>query len=296
MQKILVIGGTGLLGNEFVAQFSKNYEVIVGLHNIGKNQFLNLTTKLDICSKENITHVFNYFKPDVVINCAGLTNVEECEKFPEKAFLLNAIAPNYLSKASKVIGSKFVQISTDHFESESKIPRDELTIMNPINQYGFGKLFGERYSNYSNDNSLIIRTNFFGLKRIGETFLSKMLDSLKNSGTYFGFGDVTFTPIGVSTLVSGVKILLEKNYSGLINIGSREEITKFEFAQELLKFLNLPRNKCQIRKSSEVQGRVNRPKYLSLNSDKFFKITNFKVPDILTMIRQELVSLSGGHK
>ena len=181
MKKVLIIGASGLLGSEVLKHFQKYFHVIAGLH---KSSNANLTfpsVNIDISSEANILEVFNDLKPDIVINCAGLTSIEECEKFPEKSFLLNAIGPYYLSKISKACDCKLVHISTDHFQSTDFNPRSELVEMTPINHYGFGKYYGECYVKNIDSTALIIRTNFFGYNKNRDSFFSKMIHSLSNS-------------------------------------------------------------------------------------------------------------------
>lgn len=288
MEKILIVGASGLLGSEVMNRFQDNFHVIAGLHKSSNTKLSAPSVIVDISSEANIFEVFKDLKPNVVINCAGLTSIEECEKFPEKSFILNAVGPYYLSKISKIFDSKFVHISTDHFHSADLNPRSELVEMIPINHYGFGKFHGECYVKNINSNALIIRTNFFGFNSKRESFFSKMIHSLINSNFYNGFNDIKFSPVGISTLVSAIEVALKLNVAGLLHIGATEEITKLDFVKYLsreLGNLNLQINSIQ---SDSIEGRINRPKYLSLDSRKFIKQTHFMMPNISTMISQEL--------
>lgn len=288
MKKVLIVGASGLLGSEILERFNKYFHVIAGLHKSSNANLDVPSITFDISSEADILEVFNDLKPNIVINCAGLTSIEECEKFPEKSFLLNAIGPYYLSKISKVFNSKFVQISTDHFQSTDLNPRSELVEMTPINHYGFGKYHGECYVKNINSSALIIRTNFFGLHSRRESFFSKMIHSLNNSNFYNGFNDIKFSPVGISTLVSAIEVALESNLAGLLNIGSTEEITKLDFVNYLSRELGNLSIQINSIRSDTIEGRIVRPKYLSLDSRKFIDQTHFIMPNISTMIRQEL--------
>ena len=288
MEKVLIVGAAGLLGSEVMEQFQDNFHVIAGLHKSSNTIPSTPSVIVDISSEANIFEVIKDLKPNFIINCAGLTSIEECEKFPEKSFLLNAVGPYYLSKISKKFDCKFVHISTDHFQSTDLIPRSELVEMIPINHYGFGKYHGECYVKNINSSALIIRTNFFGFNSRRESFFSKMIHSLNNSNFYNGFNDIKFSPIGITTLVSAIKVALESNLVGLLNIGSTEEITKLDFVNYLSRELGNLNIQINSIRSDTIEGRIVRPKYLSLDSRNFIDQTHFMMPNISTMIRQEL--------
>jgi dTDP-4-dehydrorhamnose reductase len=116
LKKILIIGASGLLGSALYHVLTKKYAVI-GTYFSNSDQ-TSAREFLDVSDEASITLLLMRLKPDFVINCSGLTNVEECERLPEKAMLLNAIIPGFLARVTHQLQIKLVHISTDHFASE----------------------------------------------------------------------------------------------------------------------------------------------------------------------------------
>ena len=95
---------------------------------------------LDVTNTRQLEAFLEMHKFNIVINCAGLTNVDECEVRPEAAFILNTISAMNLAKASNKFAERFIHISTDHYQSVHDEPRDENNKVWAINQYGNSKI------------------------------------------------------------------------------------------------------------------------------------------------------------
>ena len=123
----------------WIEQIKNNYIVYLGLHKRCVNISGISIVKIDFLSIKNIEKTIEVISPDIIINCIGLTNIEECEKFPEIAKEVNAIIPYNVAKICKKFGIKFIQISTDHlFDGSQKLYKEE-DIPNPQNQYAISK-------------------------------------------------------------------------------------------------------------------------------------------------------------
>ena len=199
MKNVLIVGSSGLLGSSLVRNFHNLFHIISGVNKIETTTAAtNSLVEIDVANFANVETVIKNVKPQIVINCAGVTKIEECEKFPEKAFLVNAIGAYHLAKITSDLKIKFIQISTDHYASPNQIPRSEDEVFEPVNQYGLSKLYGEKYVMNFNPEAMIVRTNFFGLHSKKQTFLSDILEKLKRKETISGFTDVSFTPVGLT--------------------------------------------------------------------------------------------------
>ena len=190
MQKALVVGSTGLLGSRISRVLSDDYEVTC-THN--KNSPLPgfQSFNLDLTNFDEIEKFFTRNDFDLVINCAGLTSVEACEIRPEAAWQLNATLPYHLAVLSKKFDARFIHVSTDHFQSDLKKPRDEKVAVWPINQYGYTKMAGEKFVLQFNESATVIRTNFFGLTINGShSLLDFLVSKLSNNEEIVGFEDV----------------------------------------------------------------------------------------------------------
>jgi len=288
MQKALVVGSTGLLGSRLSKNLSGGYELICTHH---KNPPLSgfKSIAADLTSFLELERLIGSNNFDLVINCAGLTNVEGCESRPEAAWQLNATLPYHLSLLTQKYSARFIHISTDHFLSDQNRPRNEQVIMLPINQYGYSKLAGEKFVMQFNESATVIRTNFFGLStKRSHSLLDFLVSKLLNNQKITGFEDVYFSPLGVSALVSLISKIAERDFSGLINAAGFETISKFEFARLVASAIGRDRALVSPGSVSSLGGSVPRPNYLALDSTKLTDLLEIELPSIESMLKIEL--------
>ena len=286
MKKILIIGGSGLLGSALQRELKPKFTVSATyFSNIDDSQgrfFLNVNEEL------STSNLIQTLKPDYIINCAGLTNVEDCERYPEKAMLLNAIFPATLAKLCSEHAIKLIHVSTDHFNSDMHILRDESMTPIPVNRYGYSKLTGETLVRQIDDNALILRTNFFGLSPSGNhSLLDFAVASLLGGKPLFGFQDVVFSPLGVTQFAITLSILLEKDVSGILNLCGSESLTKLSFLQLVAEEMGFDSSLISPSISTEQRAKVERPIRLSLSNSRLLGFTG-DLPSLKHMIRVEL--------
>ena len=156
-KRVLVVGDSGMAGQEFLRQLKSKRYKINGISRTGSD------IQLDVLKESKL--LLDYFKkirPDIVINCAAIVSLANCEQNPKVAKDVNSILPGRLAEYSGEIGAKFIQISTDHYYTGDKDKlhkeEDNITI---INKYAETKFLGE-INALSNENSLVIRTNITG--------------------------------------------------------------------------------------------------------------------------------------
>jgi dTDP-4-dehydrorhamnose reductase len=227
MKKILITGGNGLVGKYLNFLFNKkNY-----------NSFPFGKQEMDITSKEKIYKVFKEIKPDIVIHLAALTDVDFCEKNPEKAFNINAEGTKNIVEISEYFNSFIVYLSTDFiFNGKKGSPYNEKDIPNPVNIYGKSKLKGEEFvKNYKK--SLIIRTSrIFG--KNGKSFGCKLPYFMKEKKEIFLTNDIINSPTYAFDLSECIIKLIEKDFYGIINICNEGWCSWYDFGLKMKKILN----------------------------------------------------------
>ncbi|MEM9895065.1 MAG: sugar nucleotide-binding protein, partial [Bacteroidota bacterium] len=128
-QKILITGANGLLGQKLVALILNHpeYELIATARGENRNAAGKYVyEELDITSKEHIDQVLHRHQPDIIINTAAMTHVDQCELNPEQCQLLNVTAVQYLIEVSEQINAFFIHLSTDFiFDGTSGPYREE---------------------------------------------------------------------------------------------------------------------------------------------------------------------------
>lgn len=116
----------------------------------------------DITSFESVMQCIALHGPDVLLNCAAYTAVDDAEDIGmKKCFDVNALGVKNLAKATSVFGVDFITISTDYVfdgkKSEGYLPTDEC---NPIGVYGMSKYLGERLALDENPRTMVVRTSW----------------------------------------------------------------------------------------------------------------------------------------
>ena len=280
-KKILFTGGSGLLALNSAVYLRNDYEVYLGLH----SRIINLegvhTCILDLENEQALENELIRIKPDILINAAGMTNVEECELKPNEANNINAVVPGLLAKLSKKLDIYFVHISTDHLFDGTKSFQTEEDTISPLNVYGKSKAKGEQEVLKNNKEALIVRTNFFGWgTSYRQSFSDIILNTLIRGEQITLFEDVYFTPIIINQFIEMVNILVNKKQTGVINISSSERITKYHFGILIAEIFGLKKNLIQKGLINDNKNLLKRPKDMSLNNKNGLTITNYRLLSI----------------
>ena len=166
MLKVWIVGSEGQIG-EAINEVLDPLEIEV--LNTDKNA-------LDITETDEVLHFGEINRPDVIINCAAITDVELCEKQPEEAFRVNALGARNLSLVARKTGAKMVQLSTDDvFDGLAQKPYTEFDNTNPKTVYGKSKCAGENYVKEFTHKHFIIRSNWVFGK--GNNFVNRVLEA-----------------------------------------------------------------------------------------------------------------------
>ncbi|TAK14897.1 MAG: dTDP-4-dehydrorhamnose reductase [Anaerolineae bacterium] len=148
--RVLVLGRRGQLGSELERLLTGR----VALTAWGRDE-------LDLSQLEFIWPAVKRVRPELVINCAGYTNVDRAEDEPEKAMLLNGRVPEELARACAGIGAKLAHISTDYvFDGETDRAYREMDAPNPLQVYGTSKLAGEQAVFSASGGAVVLRTSW----------------------------------------------------------------------------------------------------------------------------------------
>lgn len=295
--KVLITGGSGLFGINFILQ-NKNVLKITS-HENNKKVTLPKINKANFVINDvsSINTVIKSLLPDFIIHAAGMTSVEACEDDPDKANFVNGTLAGNMSKVAFDLGIKFVYISTDHLFDGNQSFVSEEAPLKPINSYGYSKALGEDLTLKNNPDSLIIRSNFFGWgPHYRRSFSDLIIDSLKNKVPVFLFKDVFFTPIYLGSLIKVLKQLVEKQMSGIFNVVSCERISKYDFGLKIADYFQLDKQLVRESKISERMDLVKRPHDLSLANEKVKKIVGNKLGSVHEELSSLLIDQTSGLK
>ena len=282
MKRILIAGGSGLLGINSSKYLSNKYK-IYSLYSSTKYFFENKnieTIQSDLTNFQATNDIISFINPDIILNFSGLTSVEKCQKFPALASELNIKVANHLSIISQKLNMYYVQMSTDHLFNQLNIFFDESNTTDPINIYSKTKVEAERISLFNNPKSLIIRSNFYCSSIDSKiSFIDKIIEDTKNNNQLKLFDDVIFTPVSFNLMLDYIVDLYNLNAYGIFNISSNEKISKYGFG---LKVLNYHRMDVSNVKKISINDLklVKRPLNMALSNNKLKNFLKIQTPSI----------------
>lgn len=276
--KIVLLGSSGLAGSFFLKNLKSNKKI--RLYNFNRKVNKNFDLNIEYFFKK----ILKTIRPDVILNFAGETNVDYCETNQLVALKNNAgVLRNFL----KYFRGFFLHISTDQVYDGSRFYNKEYQAK-PINFYGKSKLIGEKIISKYN-NSLILRTNFFGDSIGKRKSLSDFFkQSFKENKKILLFQDLIFSPVTLETLYIVIMSIVEKNrITGIYNLGSSNCISKADFALKIAENIGYDAKHLMKVNSNEINGtRSQRPLNTSLDSKKLMNILNIELPSIEEEIRR----------
>jgi dTDP-4-dehydrorhamnose reductase len=223
--KILITGSNGQLGREIAKQYKEKKDIDLLLTDV---------SDLDITNVYKVYSFVNENKPDIIINCAALTDVDKCETEIDMAYKINTIGPKNLATAANQIGAEIVQVSTDYvFSGEVNKSLTEFYEVNPQTIYGKTKLEGEILVKNHNPKHYIVRTAW--LYGDGNNFVKTMINLSKTNKTLKVVNDQRGTPTSAVDLAKVIiKLVEDKNY-GLFHCTCKGECTWYEFTKEIFR-------------------------------------------------------------
>lgn len=268
-KKILLTGGSGLLALNWAYALRDRYTSVLGVHERKPEVPGFSTAALGLSSETVLSGQLEQLRPDVVIHCAGLANVEACEADPALAEKVNVGLTENIVTVCERQGIGFIYIATDHlFKGEKKFAA-ETDEPQPLNEYGRTKLEGEEVALRISGNALSIRTNFYGWgPSYRRSFSDMIIDHLSANKTVSLFDDFFYTPILIEELADAVMELWNAGARGIFNVAGGERISKAEFGYRLAKRFGLNSSLINPVKFADRKDLVKRPSDLSLNTKK----------------------------
>ncbi len=253
--KVLIFGGTGLLGSDIKKVCDASGKSVKPLD----------SKAADITDLEIVINKVKAESPDVVINCAALTDVDACERDPDKAFKVNAIGPKNIAIACRQMNIKMIHVSTDYvFDGEAGRPYTEFEKVNPVNQYGKSKVAGEDFVKAIMNDFIIIRTAWiFGEKR--NHFVDYVVNGLKSGTEIIAVRDMVSSPTYSLDLAELINSLLDTNETGIFHGCNKGYCSRVEMVEEIMKIMNKPGH-VKVMNQSQWKRDAKRPVFSALKN------------------------------
>jgi len=290
MSRVLLLGASGMLGSS-LAPYLKSEGHIV----IRQSRSNDFDVKLDLLSHQAWVDCLNEIQPELVVNLAAATNVDQCEHNPQWAFDANIGPLLALKRASSSTKYKphIVHISTDQLY-DGVGPHSEANV-HPCNVYALSKLAAEMaIQDYP---ATIFRTNFFGLSHALErqSFSDWIIESVKAKKQITLFDDVFFSALHLHTLCEFLNLAIIRKSKGTFNIGSSDGMSKAQFALQLATRLDLDTSSIRIGSVKDLALKARRPLDMRMDTTYFQGEFAVNTPTITTEITKAADEYSSAY-
>lgn len=274
--KTLIVGVDGLLGSYWKKKFKDLYPQSEIAGTSRKDPSSNLFLDLAGEDLSKFSQILGQFKPQVVVYLVGLTNVEDCESKKAEADRMNTLIPAQMAELCKKNNVQFLYISTDHLYANKQKMFTEEDPTELVNYYAKTKKAAEDIILKKNDKALILRTNFYGKSLAQKPSFTDWIEKNSLAKNEIAMAhDVYFNPVYMGDLVTAAYKLLTQNCSGIFNVSSDEKISKYEFAVQYLKTMNLDSKYIKPYSMAEKPKAVIRPQCMTLSNEKIKKTINY---------------------
>ncbi|AGE28519.1 dTDP-4-dehydrorhamnose reductase [Pseudomonas poae RE*1-1-14] len=237
--RILITGRHGQVSQALQQQLQGLGELIV----LGSDQ-------LDLANIEQIRQQVRTHRPNLIINAAAHTAVDQAESEPDAAFAINAIAPGVLAEEAKALGIPLIHYSTDYvFDGSKPAPYTEADATNPLGVYGQSKLAGEQAIAAVGGEYLVLRTSWV-YSNTGKNFLLTMQRLLQEKPHMRIVADQIGAPTWAGTIANSTRGLIERWQAGQVgdwgvyHLTAGGETSWFGFAQAIAEHLQTAGKTC----------------------------------------------------
>ena len=270
--RILITGGSGLLGQYLSTEFSKSNEVISLYSKNPLNSDKFNSKKIDIRSHKLLNDLFESFRPDIVIHAAAISNPLISPGLETKEIYdINVSSTKRIAELCKKFSARLIYTSTDLVYAGyrgSMLKEDSKLI--PISIYAETKLMGEIKIQETLENYIILRIALlygFGLGNRTSHF-QEMYESLKTGKPVRLFYDQYRTPVSLPEAARIIHKLCNQNIRDvIINVGGKERVNRVEMGEKLCAIAGFDKRLIQKITMSEIPG-YPAVEDVSLNTEK----------------------------
>ena len=259
LNKQIIILGIGFLGGYVLDTLKMN-----GISSEGTNyQNISNSIKLNAVNIEEVEKYLISVKPETVINCVGIGDIDFLEKNPSIAYKINSDSAKNIAKICNKLGIYMIHISTDSvFDGQTGMYKENDKV-NPLNIYTKSKALAENYVQDNAKNSVIVRTNFYGFDKKNKWFFNWIINSLSSGKKITGFTDLIFNPLEISNLSNLLIELTTIKHEGILHLSSNDFLSKYDFIMKVASVFKFDKSLI-IKGNSSFQ--VKRPKNTSLDN------------------------------
>ena len=267
MKKLLVTGGSGLIGGQVASKASGVWEVYATCRSNPVDLPSVQSVLLRLEDPNSIPKVIRQIRPDAVIHCAAWSDLDQCEHDRERAFQINAESTAVLAEVCAESNIRLIFTSSDMVFDGKKGNYAESDNPRPINVYGETKLLAEANIRSVCSNYVIVRVALvYGIPVIrGNSFSEKIVNRFREGKSVPLFTDQFRTPVWVQTLADALMELSGHDYAGTLHIGGSEKVDRYTFGLTLAEIGQFPLKLCRPVSMFDLPTTAPRPQDTSFN-------------------------------
>ncbi|HMK39390.1 MAG TPA: dTDP-4-dehydrorhamnose reductase [Bacteroidota bacterium] len=264
-RRVLVFGSNGLLGQKVAELLVRGTPASVTLTSFESTPVRPMDpaeyVQADITSKKEVKGVVAHAEPDVIINCAAITNVDACETERETAWKVNVGGVEHIIEAARRTGAMIVHVSSDYIFDGKNGPYTEDDRPEPLSYYGKTKLASENSLRASGMNYLIARTMIlYGFAPgVKQNFALWLIGSLEKQAPVRIVDDQFGNPTLADDLAYGLLRGVELGKTGIYNIAGRDIVSRHEFALRIARAFSLDPSLISTVKTAQLRQPAHRP-------------------------------------
>ncbi len=294
--RLLITGASGLLGLNLALDVGRLHDVVgVDRSTLASAPFPVI--KADLLDPRAADQVLSEARPEAVIHCAAIADVDACEADPDLARRVNSELPGHMADACARRNIHFLHISTDAvFDGQKRGIYTESDPPSPHGVYAATKYEGEKAVLQTNPMAVVARVNFYGWSLSGKRSLAEFfVYNLSAGKTVNGFTDVTFCPMLVNHLGEILIQMLEQNLRGLYHVVGPQAMSKYQFGVEIARKFGLPESLISPQSVDKSSLTVRRSHNLRLSTHKLSTELGLVLPDFSTGLEKFYTQYQQGY-
>lgn len=293
---ILLTGVSGLLGINFAQEMMNEHEII-GVDRGKLTQAPFKVLKYDLLEKGAVEATLDQTRPDWVVNCAALADLDICENDPDLAKRLNTDLPRQLARAARQRSIPFTHISTDAvFDGQKDGFYSEEDPPNPVGVYSKTKFDGEWAVLTEHPYATVARVNFYGWSLSGRRSLAEFFhNNLTHNKSMSGFTDVLFCPMLVNDTSRTLLKMFNHGLKGLYHLVGPQAMSKYQFGVEIARRFQMRESDITPKSVSFAGLLAKRSNNLWLSTRKLSTDLGTDLPDFSTGLEEFYTQFSQGY-
>ncbi len=273
MKKLLITGASGFLGWNLCQKAKQEWEVFATYFSHAVEITGVTLLKVDLRDFKTLKSLFAEIQPAAVIHTAAQSKPDFCQNYPEESYPINVTASLNIAGLCAEGGIPCAFTSTDLVFNGLNPPYRETDPVSPISYYGEQKVMAEQGILERYPKTAICRMPLmFGIAPpTASSFIQPFIKALREGQEQRLFTDEFRTPVSGSTAAGGLLLALEK-IEGMLHLGGKERVSRYQFGCLLAQMLKLPQEKLKTCRQKDMPMAAPRSPDVSLDSSKAFAL------------------------